>query len=181
MLLLEFVGLLTLSGTLLKVKSAGMVILGNELNRAVLFESCFRGTERRNQEVGLSFAVVFATGAKLKSGSVLVAGTELNTKDDPDGSFVSIPDGRPKKNFDELVSLVSDKPESPATVGCVFSFCVAPSDTTGVGLSVFTDALRIDLGGKDIPEFLFSGCRVVDAVGTPESAFDEFLNLCNFL
>ena len=128
----------------------------------------------------MSFAVVFATEAKLKSRSVLVAGTELNTKDDPDGLYVLVPDDRPKNRFDGLVFLVSDMPESSATVGGVFSFCVASSDAISVGLSVFTVALRIDLGGKDIPEFLFSDCGVADAVGRPESAFDELLNFFIF-
>lgn len=134
------------------------------------------GIKGWNQEIGLSFAVVFALGAKLKSCSILVAGTELNTKDDSDGLFVLVPDGRPKNDFDELVSLVSDNTGSPTGVDRELPTCAVV-----VGLSVFPDTLRIDLGGKDIPEFLFSDCGVADAVGRPESAFDEFLNFFIFL
>jgi len=119
---------------------------------------------------------VFATGAKLKSGSVLVAGAELNTEDDSDGLFVLVSDGRPKNNFDGLVSLVSDNTGSPAGVDRELPTCAVV-----VGLSVFTDALRIGLSGKDNPEFLFSGCGVANAVGRSESAFDEFLNFFIFL
>lgn len=72
---------MTLSETLLKVKSAGMVILGNELNKDVSFESCIRGTEAGNQELSLSFAALFVAGANLDSGSVL---TELNREGDVD-------------------------------------------------------------------------------------------------
>jgi hypothetical protein len=49
------------SDTLLKLKSAAIVVLGNELNKDVVFAvfaSCVGGVKEGNQEIDFSFAVV---------------------------------------------------------------------------------------------------------------------------
>jgi hypothetical protein len=72
------------SGTLLKLESAAIVVLGNELNKDVVFAvfaSCVDGVKEGNQEVGFSFAVdASIVGLKVEGVSVMVcfAGTELN-------------------------------------------------------------------------------------------------------
>jgi hypothetical protein len=116
------------SDTLLKLKSAAIVVLGNELNKDVVFvvfASCVGGVKEGNQEIGFSFVVVsLVVGTKLEGVSVMVCvtGTELNRDDGVLVVCVLVADDRPKNDLDALASLASDTTESPAGVDCVPSF-----------------------------------------------------------
>ena len=108
------------SEVLLNMKPAGMVFLGKELNKDVVFAvfvSCFSDFEQGNQETGSSFAdTSLPLGAELKDVSVLVcvAGTEVNSEDGLSVLCVLGSDDRPKNDLDTLASVVSANTESLA-------------------------------------------------------------------
>jgi hypothetical protein len=116
------------SDTLLELKSAAIVVLGNELNKDVVFAvfvSCVDGVKEGNQEIGFSFAAVsLVVGTKLEGFPVVVCveGTELNREGL--GSVLES-EARPKNDLDVLASLPSGNTEGPAGVDCVISLCIA--------------------------------------------------------
>lgn len=178
--ILEVFGSLTLSEALLKVKSAGMVILGKELNIDVSSESCFMGTEEGTRKIGLSFAAVFAASANLKSGSVLAAGPESNKDNRIGVLFVLVLEDMPKIDLDSLACLTANRGFFSGD-DRVLSFRVASLDTVDIGLSVLSGAPADVLDGKEESKPLSSGRGDAGAVSRPGSACDLLVVFSSFL
>jgi hypothetical protein len=132
-LTVELVGSLvdSASDTLLKLKLAAIVVLGNEVNKDVVFAvfaSCVGGVKEGNQEIGFSFAEVsLVVGTESEGVPVVlcVVGTELDRDGDVLKGCILVADDRPKNDLDVLASLPSDNTEDPAGVGCAIFSCVS--------------------------------------------------------